>query len=460
MNHLKKIYFFIFMFVISSSALGLETENNDLHLMGYFPIAENYRDNNTVRSAVNFTVLDFLQYQIIVNESRSMIQQLIEYLKSYNNSDPNNKMALIAEQFVDVPFIESGALGEGDWQPTSAIYQPGAAHVKQDPVYRLDGLNCQTFIQIVMALFYSSTLDDFDKTILKINYGAAENPNGEFVHYFNRNNFIDGDWNPVNQKNGYLMDVTSSGGLGSFSKVIEAEIYRSHWFLRQAEDLHTVRVLNMDFGDDMVQRYSTVYTALNFPNFDKEIVSTHYIPKTAFVLKQPNGKYIPNEMLFDKIPTPAVVEIVRDPKLWTLDGKNIKDAIGSELSISHMGLVYKKRFKKGDLIYNKISCASDKKKVKNCSVTQVACAEKTCTKLMFVHASNAWPNEYYWYKKSSKQYACTPTLPRNISNFTSCNRVQEQPLFDYLTDYQYGSYRIMDNQSILGIHIEKIGPNL
>ncbi len=439
------------------TVFGQAVENNDLHLNGYAPMTGNQENYPTLKATENFTVLDFARYQLTVNEARALIRQLIDYLKPYKNLDANARMELLAKQLIDIPFIESGAMGEGDWQSGSDVYQPGAAHVKQDPVYRMDGLNCQTFVQNAMALFYSFTLDEFDRNILKINYGAAGNPHGEWVHYFNRNNFIDGDWNPVNQKNGFLQDVTSQSDFGSVVETTIANITRNNWFLRQKENLHaTVRVLNHGDGFSMAQRYATVYSGLDFPGFNSEIVATSYVPKTVLAIKQSNGKYSPNKFLIDKVPTPSIIEIVRDAGLWTVDNKNIKDATGSELSISHMGILYQKQFKNGDVIYNRLTCNNDSKNVKKCIVTPIICAEKVCKELMFLHASNAWPNGYYWYKKSNNQYACTASLPKNVTHYTSCNRVQEQPLFDYLTDYQYGSYRNMDNQSILGIHIEKL----
>src|SRR5258708_2678106 len=100
-------------------------------------------------------------------------------------------------------------MGEGDWQPNSSIYQSGAAHLRQDPVYRLDGLDCQTFVQVAMALLHANSLDQFDNSILNIAYGAAGNSSEGIVHFYNRNNFADGDFNPVNENNGWLSDVTS-----------------------------------------------------------------------------------------------------------------------------------------------------------------------------------------------------------------------------------------------------------
>src|SRR5437867_2253456 len=101
-----------------------------------------------------------------------------------------------------------------------------------------------------------------------------------------------------------------------------------------------------------------------------------YIPKEKLALQQTTGHYQPNQALLDSIPTPAVVEIVRDANKWTIGGKNIKYVIGSELSISHMGLLYRQRFKYGEVIYQKITCDYDEQRQKVCSVTPVVCEKE------------------------------------------------------------------------------------
>lgn len=440
---------FAFLSVLFSTTIWADDANQgDLYMNGYTSLTP---------STARYTVLDPIQYQQNVQDSRDKIQQLLKSLQSLNNLNANTRIALISQQLLGIPFIYSGAEGEGDWQPTSSTYQPGAVHVKQDPVYRLDGLNCQTFVQVAMALLYSKNLRYFDQNILKISYGAAGNPSREIVHYYNRNHFIDGDWNPINRRNGWLTDVTSQGELNSYTETTSANITRQNWFLFQQKNLYaTVRVLNNLDGPAMAQRYMTTYSALNYPKFDSEIVPITYIPKEKIALLQPNGSYKPNQILLDKIPTPAVLEIVRDVKKWTLAGKNLKDVTGSEQNISHMGILYRKTFQQGETIYQKTTCNLNSKQEKVCTVKPVNCKKNQCIELMLVGTSSARPDGYYWYKKPDGNYTCSSKLPNNGASYTLCNRVVEVPLFDYLTDYQYGSYWYMNNPSLIGIHIEKL----
>lgn len=444
--------------LFAHSAWSIDLNQGDVYINGHHTSQLQAEPSVSLsNSSSNFTVLDPILYQQVINDSFAQVQQLLNLLQSKDHLNANSKVELISQQLMNIPFITSGAEGEGDWQPSSFSYKPNAAHVKQDPVYRLDGFNCLTFVQVAMALLYSYDLNSFDKNILKISYGAAGNSTREIVHYYNRNHFIDGDWNPINRRNGWLSDVTSQGDLSSYNATTSVNLTRQNWFLLQLNDLSsTVRVLNSADGPAMLKRYQTVYTALNYQHFDNENVTMSFIPKETIAIAQPMGTYIPNKRLLDKIPTPAVMEIIRDARKWTVDGKNIKDAIGSELSVSHMGLLYRKTLHQGELIYNRVTCYYNNRDEKTCSVRPIICQKKLCNELMFVNVSSALPNGYYWYKKPDGRYTCSSKLPTTTVPYTRCNRVREVPLFDYLTDYQYGSYWYMNNSSILGIHIEKL----
>jgi hypothetical protein len=444
----KTVFYILSACVLTATAWADDVEQGDMYIPSYVQPDIN---PNLLQSASDYTVIeDAAKYPQIVRDARSRMQSLMTELHTGSFQSTNEQIAFISQQLAGVPYKGVGAMGEGDWQPKSTVYQSGAVHVKQDPVYRIDGLDCQTFVQMAMALLYSTNLDEFDKNILKISYGAAGNPSGETVHYYNRNNFVDGDWNPINQRNGFLTDVTPKDA------TISVEITRQNWFLFQQKNLaSTVRVLADADGAAMANRFMQTYGALNYPHFDTEHISMAYIPKEKIALKQTNGHYQPNQILLDSIPTPAVVEIVRDPKKWTIGGKNIKDVIGSELSISHMGLLYRHRFNFGDVIYQKITCSKDAQDQKVCSVKPVVCEQAQCNELMFVHATDARPNNYFWYQ-TKEGFTCTSKEPPSGVTSTKCNRIDQEPLFNYLTEYQYDAYPYMDSPSLVGVHIEKL----
>jgi hypothetical protein len=303
-----------------------------------------------------------------------------------------------------------------------------------------------------MALYHSNDLSQFDKNYLKIAYGAAGNLDGEIVHYYNRNHFIDGDFNPVNQKNGWLIDVTSSS---PYAQEVHATLSRQRWFLQQRYQREkNVQVLSDSAGKEMIDRYNSVYSKMNFA--DKPITMS-YFPKDVLVLSDADDNYKPNQKLLDRLPTPAVAEIVRDPKLWNDYGINVKNIIGTELTVSHLGLLYRQTFKQGELIYNKTTCSLNSHRQKQCEVTPVHCEQKICKELMFTHASNAYPSHYYWTQTAEGKNICSPARPKDGEKAIPCNRVVSLPFYDYLTDYQMGYYINMDVRSIVGVHVEKLG---
>ncbi|WP_172622673.1 N-acetylmuramoyl-L-alanine amidase-like domain-containing protein [Aquicella siphonis] len=404
-----------------------------------------------------YTVMDVRQYRQVFAQSRAKIVEILKLARPYRHLDKNVQVAFIVSQLADIPYLYSHAMGEGDWQPGSSVYQPGFMHVNQNPVYRLDGLDCQTFVQDAMALLYSDSLDQFDANLLKIAYGAAGNPGGEIVRYYNRNHFIDADFNPVNQNHGWLTDATRSGPLSIYAKTIETTVTRQKWFSRQLQNpADHVQVLSESAGPGMVKRFRNVYANLEFPRFNAEHIRLHYIPKESIAILQPDGSFRPNQALLDKIPAPAVLEIVRDADKWNFYGIKIKNIIGSELAVSHLGLLYRQAFNKGDLIYHQTSCQFDALYRKVCSVKPVTCQKAKCTELMYAHATDAYPIGYYWYQSSPGNYVCTPRQPARGVAYTRCNRVVTMPLYDYLTDYQAGAYWNMNLRSLIGVHIEKL----
>lgn len=429
---------------------------NDVYITRHLSLLQKLKSFYPEKTSKQYTVLDADEYHETLSSSRRQIEKIIKKLQPYRHESSNAQLALIINELIDIPYIQSNGMGEGDWLATSLTYQPNHLHIQQNPVYRLDGLNCQTLVQVAMALLHANNLEQFDTSILKISYGAAGNPNGEIVHYYNRNNFVDGDFNPINQRNGWLLDITSQGILAPYSKTITANITRQKWFLRQQQNLsESVQVLNAKNGPAMAHRFMTTYSALNFPHFNSELISMSYLPKQKLAILQPDGRYKPNQTLLDKIPTPAIVEIVRDPNKWNLYGMKIKNIIGTELTISHLGLLHRKTFKRDELIYYKISCDYVNSK-KICQVSPITCQKNQCQELLFTHATDAYPINYLWYKKANGEYVCSPKRPEAGTRYTNCNRVTTLPLYDYLTTYQMGSYWNMELPSLLGVHIEKL----
>jgi hypothetical protein len=451
-----------YLLAISSAACTLDAcanNNNlqgDLNIPGFNKNQLNAIANNAAQpAATNFTVLPY-DYNAVVAASRISIQTLLQQL--INITDRNQRVQQAGQYFMDRPYATSGAEGEGNW---CDVAKRNCPHIQQDPIYRTDQLNCQTLVQAILGTINAKNLNQYEDNILKIEYGAAgESPYS--IHYYNRNNFASGDFNPINQANGILTDVTNSMPFQDIVKSTSANITRQTWFEFQEKPeviKNNVRVINQTDGEAMYQRFTNDYPA-QFHNFQPENVSINYIPKENLTIKKVINNqitYVPNTALINKIPTPAVIEIVRDVKKWNIGGKNIKDVIGSELNVSHMGLAYRQDFKKGDTIYQKITCNKDVQAKKICSVAPVVCNDNQgCHEVMFLEATNAYPDGYYYYKDNTGNYHCTAEKPADNTSYTSCNRVIALPLGDYLTTYQYGNYNFMESPSIVGINVQKI----
>lgn len=408
----------------------------------------------------NFTVIPEKDYRHVVATSRVDIQKTLPHLNQMASHYQNKKNAYTAELiylshvFAAVPYGAEGAEGDGDWQPNSLVYQPGAVHIQQDPVYRTDQFDCQTLVEIFLGLLHSRNLNDFDQNILKIEYGAAGV--GTAVHYYNRNNFIE-DFNPVNEKNGYLYDATTQGIWKHYYRVTSAVVDRNAWFHHQTRPGFlglNVRVLSQKNGDAMAARLLNHYPK-PFANFKPTRVYMTYIPKESLTqaIEAPDGviTYRPRSDLINQLPVPAVIEIVRDAKVWMLGDKPLQEAIGTQMNVSHLGFLYRENFKKGDLIARNVACTFSFGR-KKCRVISEYCTKKICTETMMMHATDVYPMGYFYYGRQGHFY-CTRQLPKGAVG-AQCDRVVSMPLGDYLTQRQYDKNLLMDEPSILGIHLE------
>ncbi len=200
--------------------------------------------------------------------SKKELNTLLPSLARYQNN--NDKVAMLANDFRGRPYLYANATGEGSV-----------------PLYRLDGFNCQTFVEVVLASLHAKNIHQFDNHFLQIAYGANHNQ-PTVVSFINRNHIIETDFNPVNERNGYLLDVLHHLPYLSF------DITRNRWLIWQDPQL------NVD------------------PTI-KQRVRISYIPKNKLLL------------LASQLPTPAVVEVVHNPFPWQ----------GSLLSISHMGILFR-----------------------------------------------------------------------------------------------------------------------
>ncbi len=429
------------------------SQNN--YAPGYIQLASN------IQSGKN----NPLDYTIIQDNTKKVTQdtndKIIQFYKVKSNDKVRDALNFLQQK--NISYFTTGAMGEGDCDGKMPCL-----HIQQDPLYRLDGMDCVTSVQFFLAVLNSDDLEDFKKNYIRMSYGAAKavsfSSKEQTVSYLNRNNFTSVDFNRVNERNGFLSDVTATGEFKNKVKYIKRTIDHAEWFSYQSSPATIaahVRILpqNIIYANTITKIFRDNY-AKGFP---KETIKLSYIPKSVFVNKE-NNTYNANEAIIEKLPTPSIVESVADDNKWSVQGTPIYKLIGSHILISHMGILYRQHFHQGQVIYQKIHC--DKADgVKTCTVMPVSCQEKACTRVMFLAASNVYPRGYlYSYNAKNHTYACSDALhiPKGYKTLSTlaqqpltCNRVLAMPFGDYLTMQQYG-YVNVNNPALLGIHVEKI----
>jgi|GEM_PF-576259 len=446
----------------------------DTHIPGYSKdfLLNKQAHNNTAATTKPYTVIPY-DYNSVLQESQNDINQLISENSNRNTPESINQLVenvgYYFEHTKHTPYNAVGAMGEGDWCNNNFNVR-GCPHTQQDPIYRTDVLDCVTLVNIAMGLINSHTLAEFNNNIFHIAYGANQWSNkypANEVSYRNCDNFVSGSFNPINQKNKRLEDVTAHGVFSNLVKQTQATITRAKWFAFQAEPdviASHVRVLEDKDGNAMADKLSDPD---NFNAFPSQPVTIQYIPKNILVnkvtLSSQHTIYIADESKINQIVTPAVVEIVRDVNKWNIGTKNIRDIIGSGINVSHVALLYHHKFLYGQTIYHQIRCNYNAKKQKICSVNPIVCNQRQgCYKVMMLAATDAYPDGYVWsHNVNTKNYYCTSSddIPTGATPITACNRVMTMPLGDYLTRYEYGHYTFMDSPSIVGINVERILPN-
>lgn len=432
--------------------------------------------------AVNHAVLGLVRpapYTIIAppqNEKyRKQALHWLHALQQQHALDTQDKIAFIARQLGTIPYQAIGANGEGDWDPDYMTNRrSGAWHINQEPVYRTDGFNCQTLVTFVLALLASHQDVQFEPNIIRINYGAAGIPGKPYViHYYNRNNFTSVDFNPVNERHGYIKNITLPKFFPHATQKITASILRDKWFALQGDTQHlhnTVRVFDKKIGLAMsgrMQHYPPA--AVRRYIAAKQLASVTYIPllqsnKTqGLFLQSKSGDYTPNAALFKRLAhyaAPAVIEIVRDPNKWHINGKKISIKVGSPVIISHMGVIYNHHFNRGDLIANEVICHRTVHAKQRCEVEHQLCRKKLgCQRLMMLQATDAYPNSFVFWQGKDDVRHCTSLaeaqqetkVRAHTKRFISCNRVVALRLQDYLAQQLS-----LGEASLLGVHFEKI----
>ena len=135
------------------------------------------------------------------------------FLENLNETEPDRlrRLVKVSRMFIDVSYAPS-PLGEGEGNAPD-----------EDPSIRFDAADCTTFLETCMAMSRSSSLEETLKVLREIRYidGQAD--------YRHRKHFMMAQWVPLNQKAGFITDITKKIGgdaVSVASKRLDAEVWK------------------------------------------------------------------------------------------------------------------------------------------------------------------------------------------------------------------------------------------
>lgn len=245
------------------------------------------------------------------------IQQLYHSQRMKPTANLSARIAYFSEQFLGHPYA-LGALGEGP-----------RARFDQNPLYRTDAFDCETYVDTVIALARAHNIAEFQHNIRHIRYR-----NGH-VSFVDRNHFTCLDWNHNNQHQGIVTDITTSlrdANDSPTANMAHAIIDKPNWY--QHFSLAIIR-LHHSTPTERAQRLAELKR--KGLHLKRETSTIPYIPLTA--LFDQSGH--PNTQLFNQIPNAAIIELVRPN--WDMEQQ-----IGTHLNVSHLGFAI---WKNGVLLF-------------------------------------------------------------------------------------------------------------
>ena len=272
-----------------------------------------------------FLLLLTIQAKAAIHPKQQEANEAISKLYHSLNQLPKSNMALrldiISAQFVDKVYV-LGSLGEGL-----------DARFDQEPRYRTDAFDCDTYVTTVLALALADNVEGFKQCMSKVRYKKGE------VEFIARNHFMSLDWNPNNQRQGFIKDITESikdENKQSVTKIASALIDKPSWYQH-----FTRKNIRLSTPNEQEEEKRLAELKSEGSKLPKVLAEIPYIPFTKLFDAQ--GK--PNQYLFNQIPNASIIEIVRPN--W-----NLKERIGTNLNVSHLGFAF---WKNGTLYFRQAS---------------------------------------------------------------------------------------------------------
>ncbi|WP_342147466.1 N-acetylmuramoyl-L-alanine amidase-like domain-containing protein [Rickettsiella endosymbiont of Aleochara curtula] len=235
----------------------------------------------------------FIPLSFAGTQSDEIVKQLI----SLNQNYPiQRRIEIQSAALLNTPYLE-GALGEG----VNGRYD-------QNPLYRFDYFDCETYVDTVMALALAKNLPDFKNKINQIRYKQGN------VSFTQRNHFPSADWIPNNKRNGYIRELSYLIA-GQEARLTRTKINLRNWYRNLTIDRIQIPYLNPQEKQTLLfqlKKEGGVYGSKN--------VSVSYVP--VFELLQ-------SPRLRQRIPTGSLIFFVGHDSY-------LSSRIGTSMNVLHM----------------------------------------------------------------------------------------------------------------------------
>lgn len=238
------------------------------------------------------------------------IQSIIEHLKQRPKQNLPNKLDHITQFWINRPY-QLYCLGEG----TDGEFD-------QRPFFRTDAFDCETFVDMALALSYAKDTSSFKEYVKSIRYA-----NG-IVEFTHRNHFTNIDWNRNNQNQHFLKDITGSITVNGIPITTTNKIFinKKQWYVMMKPN----RIFLTDANAKTLEKKLEELRRKSEKESIYESVLTYIPIKCLF-----DQNEHPIHELFKQIPHGSILQLVT-PQSHT------EDLIGTELDISHLGFVFHK----------------------------------------------------------------------------------------------------------------------
>ena len=221
----------------------------------------------------------------------------------------------ISSLFVGVPYGQY-PLGEGGKGP-----EPQAR-------WRVDQVDCQTFVETVLAMSNASSVESAKEVLDDIRY--AQTP--AKVSFATRNHFTEAQWLPSNEKKGYLREITTK--LDPRAAKTSLVLRRAQWSkvpglkrLAQAripDGKFDLRYLPLDEAKKLSSKIPGGTILLIVRAADPQYVVR--VSHMGLVVKDKGGKMVVRHASFGKehqvidVALPAFLDQLREFKKWPVAG--------------------------------------------------------------------------------------------------------------------------------------------